>query len=74
MIFNESILVFATRYAHNRNTGAAFMMVSGIVSEWDNISDRTKEVLYRESFEARYNAEDWKILQDKYEAEKKEEN
>ena len=63
----EGVLVFAARYAHGRNTGAAFMVVRDILSVWDCLSEYTKEQLYRESFEASYCKDDWALIQEKYE-------
>jgi len=60
---DDSIIIFAARYAHRRNTGTALMVVSFVLKEWG----RTREMLYRESFEATYCREDWKRLQDKFE-------
>jgi hypothetical protein len=68
---NETMLIFAARYAHGRNTGGAFMVVRYILSVWDDLSNSARAVLYKESFEATFCKEDWKMLQDKFEKEAK---
>ena len=60
----ENTLVFAARYAHNRRTGAANVVVTEILNKWDRISDFTKEQLKREAKEASTNHEDWALLID----------
>lgn len=63
----ETVLLAGARYAHTRNTGMPFAIVSEILRVWDALTPVTKEQLYRESFEAQYCAEDWKLVQDRYE-------
>ena len=70
-MIDDVIYVFAARYAHGRNTGSALMVVRSILSEWDFISLHTKKQLYKESFEAQSCKEDWKLLQDRFEADDK---
>ena len=60
----ESMLVFAARYAHSRNTCAAHMVVNEIISKWPDISESTRRQLARETQEAAYNHDDWQKLVD----------
>ena len=60
----ETMLVFAARYAHNRNIGAALTVVSSIIDQWPNITISTREQLVREAREAEYNKPCWKRLAD----------
>ena len=60
----ESMLVFAARYAHNRLTGAALMVVSEIIDKWPEISERTRKQLVRESREATHFKDEWQRLAD----------
>ena len=57
-----TILIFAARYAHNRNTGAALAVCRAIENEWRYITRETQEQLQRESYEATCNIEDWEII------------
>jgi hypothetical protein len=41
--------------------------IAFVLKEWGRLSETTREMLYRESFEATYCREDWKRLQDKFE-------
>lgn len=66
---HENMMVYAARYAHGRNTGAALQVVSHILAEWDGLAPVTKETLYKESVEAGYCQEDWQKLRDRYEDE-----
>jgi hypothetical protein len=61
----QSCLVFAARYAHTRNTGAALMVVSTILYKWDRLTLETQVQLKREAKEATYNLEAWQKLLDK---------
>ncbi len=67
---NENILVFAARYAHGRNTGAPLMVVNEILHQWDKLGAGTKKQLYIESFEASYQPDMWKKVQDRFEESK----
>lgn len=59
----ESCLIFAARYAHGRQTSAASVVVSGILSKWDRLSDGAKSQLKREAeTSAAGNIDDWKRL------------
>lgn len=65
----ETMIVFAARYAHKRNTGGALMVVTRALNVWDKLTENTKRKLYDESREAQYCKEDWQKLRDKYEEE-----
>ena len=62
--YEESMLVFAARYAHHRNTGASLMVVNEIISKWPDISESTRRQLVREAQEATYNHDDWRQMVD----------
>tara|TARA_R110001632_G_scaffold81300_1_gene181127 strand:+ start:59 stop:253 length:195 start_codon:yes stop_codon:yes gene_type:complete len=62
---DESMYVFAARYAHTRFTGAAHRVVNEILKDWGNISESTRIQLRVEAIEATCNLEDWKRLIDK---------
>ena len=68
-IGHEHMMVYAARYAHGRNTGAALQIVSHILAEWDKLTENTKWKLYKDTREARYCQEDWQKLRDRYEDE-----
>lgn len=42
------------------------MVVGEAIEKWDNLSDRTKEQLYKESLKASCNLEDWDLIRKKY--------
>lgn len=54
-----TLALFAARYAHNRDTGAAFSAVSAIKSIWPRLDEGTREQIISESYEAAYCREDW---------------
>jgi len=61
----DTILIFAARYAHSRNTAAAFVVVGQILANWHMLSKSTKEQLKREAKnEAVYNLSDWAKLKE----------
>ena len=67
----QTCLIFAARYAHDRNTGAALMVVNAIMHNWDRLTQHTKDQLFREARAwAGYNLDDWYRLYQKYESEK----
>jgi hypothetical protein len=57
-----TMLVFAARYAHNRQTGASYAVCKAIANVWDDLDKPTQEQLQRESFEATCNDNDWEII------------
>ena len=62
-------LVFAARYAHGRNTGAAFAVVTALKQCWHLLDANTRHQIIRESHEAeysesQYNRDDWQDLRD----------
>lgn len=59
----QSVLVFAARYAYNRNTGASLPVIQTIIKNWENLDLYTQEQLIRESSsEAEFNKEHWSVL------------
>jgi len=58
----QSCLVFAARYAHNRSTGAAMIVVNTILANWDFLSPETQMQIKREAGEATSNLDDWQKL------------
>jgi len=61
----QNCLVFAARYAHDRNTGAAMQVVNSILMNWDSLSENVKRTIQEEAEHAPYNREDWQKLIDK---------
>ena len=59
---DQSMWVFAARYAHHRGTGAAWAVVRSVGSNWDKFDEETKNQLIKESHEATHNQEDWEVL------------
>ena len=60
---NESIYVYACRYAYNRQTGAANQIVNILTSVWGDLSVETRTKILKESeHEAVYNQSDWNRL------------
>lgn len=58
----QNCLVYAARYSHHRNTGAAMQVCMSIMYYFDQLDNDIKDNLYRESFEAVYNLDDWYSL------------
>lgn len=58
----ESCLVFAARYAMNRHTGAASLVVDAAKDLWDQLELYTREQLIKESREATTNLDRWQSL------------
>lgn len=54
-----SIWVYAARYTHKRNTGAAFQVVNSILLHWEEFDFDTQKDLIKEAHEAKYNLDDW---------------
>ncbi len=66
MTENEaSIYVYAARYAHDRNTAAAYQVVKEILHVWDSLPERIQNQLKREAKKATYNRNDWQRLIDR---------
>lgn len=59
-----SMLVFAARYAHTRNTGASLMVVNCAIRNRESLLPRHRDQLIEESHEAVYNLEDWAKLRE----------
>lgn len=56
----QDCFVFAARYAHTRNTGAAFMVVNAILHNWDKLDKHIQKQLKEEALnEAMFNMDDW---------------
>ena len=61
----ENLLVFACRYCHSRQTGAALMTVKVLIHHWDEITPRTQATIIKEATsDATCNIEDWLMLID----------
>lgn len=60
----QASLVFAARYAHHRDTGAALMVVGAVIAYWDRIDPVTRNQIVRESYDATHNVRDWERLRD----------
>lgn len=59
----NSCFIFAARYAHARNTGAARLVVNSILDHWDELDPRIQIQLIAEAKnEAMYDFEDWQRL------------
>jgi hypothetical protein len=75
MINKESILLYAARYAYNRNTGAALQVAKTIESEWGTLSNEFKNKINEEIVtEIRVgqlkNSNDWELVLNKYWSDK----
>ena len=57
-----TVFLFAARYAHHRQTGAALAVVTAIKAGWDDLTPQVKKQLQQESHEATFNPEDWNEL------------
>ena len=67
----QTCLVFAARYSHDRNTSAALIVVNTILQNWDRLTQHTKEQLFRDArADATCNLGDWYRMYQKYESEK----
>ena len=64
-MIDNTLYIFAARYAHNRNTGAAYAVVQRILAAWDTLDLPTRKQLIREASEATHCKEDWQMLIDK---------
>jgi hypothetical protein len=60
----DTTLVFAARYAHHRNTGAAYAVTQAIKQAWPAIAAETRLQILRESHEATASLEDWQALRE----------
>lgn len=54
-----SIWVYAARYCHHRQTGAAFQVVNSILLHWDEFDPDTQDQLIKEAGGATSNLDDW---------------
>ena len=61
----DTALVFAARYTHNRNTGGTYAIVRCLISNWGRITPSTQEMILREAYQdATTNRDDWQKLFD----------
>jgi hypothetical protein len=60
--YEVNCFIFAIRYAAGRNTGAALMVSTAILSNWSRFTEQGKQNLKDEAQEALYNREDWQKL------------
>ena len=60
----ETCLVFAARYAHNRQTGASLAVLTAIKENWEDIRQHTRDQLKSEASEATCNLTDWEELKE----------
>lgn len=61
----QTCLVFAARYAHDRNTSGAYLVTRALLSNWDKLSPNTQKQLHKEARnEATCNLEDWALILD----------
>jgi hypothetical protein len=59
----QNCYVFAARYAHTRNTSAAYHVVRAICANWDRFTPEIQSLLLREAKnEATCNHDDWDKL------------
>lgn len=61
-MIDNTFYIFAARYAHHRNTGAAYAVVQRILADWDTLDLPTRQQLIREASEATHCEDDWKRL------------
>ena len=64
-MIDNTLYIFAARYAHHRNTGAAYQVVRCILEAWDRLDQQTRLQLVREASEATTCKEDWDLLLNK---------
>lgn len=61
----NTALVFAARYCHNRFTSGALMLIRCLISNWERIDLHTQKQILSESYkEATTNHDDWQKLFD----------
>jgi hypothetical protein len=61
----NTALVFAARYCHNRNTGGTFAIVRCLIANWSRIRKDTQDQILREAYQdATSNRDDWQKLFD----------
>ena len=61
----NTALVCAARYCHNRHTSGALMLTRCLISNWERIDLHTQEQILSEAYkEATTNRDDWQILFD----------
>ena len=55
----ENVFVFAARYAHHRQTGAAWVVINALKEHWHEIDDSARDQIISETTEAAYNKDEW---------------
>lgn len=55
----QTALVFAARYSHDRNTGAATMVIRALRESWSRLEQHNRVQILRETREAVYNTHEW---------------
>ena len=58
----QTVFVLAARYSHNRETGAAFIVVRSLKKHWNQFNELTRDQIIKESHEATTNQDDWEEL------------
>jgi len=60
----ETCIIFAARYAHNRPTGAAIIVVKMLKDAWRDLSPYGRKTILKEAEDAAYGREEWQLLRD----------
>ena len=61
----NTAMIFAARYTHNRNTGGTLAIVRCLVANWERLNISTQDQILREAYhEATTNRDDWQVLLD----------
>jgi len=61
----NTAMIFAARYTHNRYTGGTYAIVRCLIANWERIDKSTQDQILREAYnEAQYNRDDWQKLFD----------
>ena len=56
----QTAFVFAARYVHHRDTGGTLAVCKALAYVWPQLSDQTREKIFRESHEATTNLREWR--------------
>ena len=56
----QTAFVFAARYVHHRDTGGTLAVCKALAYVWPQLSDQTREQIFRESHEATTNLREWR--------------
>ena len=60
----QTALVFAARYAHDRKTAGAMVVVQAIKHCWKQLDEKVQRQIINETISATTNITDWKDLRD----------